>query len=146
MALYFDGIIPTPEGNSKYMAIFYMDTGDKVHIKKVTFGGRGYRDYISYYEEDPEKAFTRRENYLDRHRPRENEFWDSNPMAASALSKWILWNRPTLEESLLSYKRKFKLREPPAGVIARVTDRRMFYGLPKTYREKLENAIRDSKE
>jgi len=41
---------------------------------------------------------------MNRHRTREN--WN-NPMSAGSLSRWILWNKPTLKASISDYKRKF---------------------------------------
>ena len=47
----------------------------------------------------------RKQRYLDRHRAREN--WNDF-MSAGSLSRWILWNRPTLRASISYYKKRFK--------------------------------------
>ena len=79
----------------KYMAIFYKD-GKK--IKTTHFGAAGMSDYTKH------KNKSRKQRYMNRHRTREN--WN-NPMTAGALSRWILWNKPTLKASISDYKRKF---------------------------------------
>jgi hypothetical protein len=79
----------------KYMAIFYED-GKK--IKTIHFGAAGMSDYTKH------KNKSRKKRYMNRHRTREN--WN-NPMTAGALSRWILWNKPTLKESIQDYKKKF---------------------------------------
>jgi len=81
----------------KYMAIFY-DDGKK---KKTThFGSAGMSDFTKNKDEKRKKL------YLERHRKREN--WNSY-MTAGALSRWILWNKPTLSASIADYKKKFNL-------------------------------------
>ena len=79
----------------KYMAIFYQN--DK-KIKTTHFGAAGMSDYTKH------KNKSRKQRYMNRHRTREN--WN-NPMTAGALSRWILWNKPTLKASISDYKRKF---------------------------------------
>jgi len=127
MSLYLDTIIPAEESSDKkYMAIFYLVPSEgKTRIKVIRFGQKPYKDFIQYYEEDPEKAFSKRDAYLQRHRVKESEIWDKNPMTPSALSKWILWNRSTIEESVLSFRKKFKLQKPPKHIVDSVTDKRM---------------------
>ena len=48
----------------------------------------------------------RKKRYIDRHKAREN--W-SDPMTAGALSRYILWNKPTLRASIADYKKRFNL-------------------------------------
>ena len=81
----------------KYMAVFY--DGSK-KVKTTHFGAAGMSDYTKH--KDPE----RKQRYLKRHRTRET--W-SNPMSAGSLSRWILWNLPTLTASKADYKRRFHL-------------------------------------
>jgi hypothetical protein len=45
-------------------------------------------------------------NYLERHEKKEN--WNDY-MSAGSLSRWILWNKVSLNESIKDYMRKFKL-------------------------------------
>jgi hypothetical protein len=52
------------------------------------------------------KDEERKQRYLDRHKANEN--WNK-PDTAGALSRWILWNKPTLRESIQDYKERFGL-------------------------------------
>lgn len=77
----------------KYVAKF--DDG-----QLVAFGSWGYEDYTTHG--DPK----RKERYLKRHRA--NEDWN-DPRTAGALSRWILWNKPTLEASIKDYIKRFNM-------------------------------------
>jgi hypothetical protein len=91
-------IKPSTQKDKKLMAIFYDDDGKK---KKTThFGAKGMSDFTIHKDKE------RKQRYLDRHRKREN--WNSF-MTAGALSRWILWNKPTLKASIADYKKRFKL-------------------------------------
>ena len=85
--------------DKKLMAIFY--EGDK-KIKTVHFGASGYTDYIKSGGDD-----ERKKRYIARH-SNGKEDWN-NYMTAGALSRWILWNLPTLQSSIKNYKKKFNL-------------------------------------
>ena len=82
----------------KYTAIFY--DGEKKK-KTVHFGASGYSDFLKHRDEE------RKKRYIDRHKTREN--W-SDPMTAGALSRFILWNKPTLRASIADYKKRFNLK------------------------------------
>ena len=79
----------------KYMAIFY-ENGKK--IKTTHFGAAGMSDYTKH--KDP----ARKQRYMNRHRATED--W-SKPMSAGALSRFILWNKPSLKASISDYKKRF---------------------------------------
>ena len=79
----------------KYMAVFY-DNGKK--IKTTHFGAAGMSDYTKH--KDP----ARKQRYMNRHRATED--W-SKPMSAGALSRFILWNKPSLKASISDYKKRF---------------------------------------
>ena len=81
----------------KMVARFYKNG---VIIKTVRFGLQGYSDYTKH------KDNNRKLRYLARHKSREN--WN-NPMTAGALSRWILWNKPTIAASIRDFKRRFNL-------------------------------------
>lgn len=81
----------------KLMAVFTQDNGK---TKTTHFGAEGMSDFTKH--KDPK----RKERYLKRHKKNEN--WES-PMTAGALSRWILWNKPTLSGSIKDYKSRFKL-------------------------------------
>jgi hypothetical protein len=52
------------------------------------------------------KNIYRKQNYIDRHC--KNEYWN-NPITAGALSRWILWNKTSLSESIEDYKERFNV-------------------------------------
>jgi len=91
-------ISPAKDAKHKYTAIFF-DDGRKV--KTTHFGYKGMSDFTKH--KDP----SRKSDYIRRHKSKES--WD-NYMSAGALSRWILWNKPTLSESIQSYLRKFHLK------------------------------------
>jgi len=86
------------DGKHKYTAIFFED-GKKV--KTTHFGAKGMSDFTKH--KDP----SRKSEYIRRHKGKES--WD-NCMSAGALSRWVLWNKPTLSESIDSYLKKFRLK------------------------------------
>ena len=80
----------------KFDAVFQYPDG---HTKTVPFGQRGYSDFTKH------KDVTRRARYLKRHSGM-GEHWDQ-PDTPGALSKWVLWNKPTLKASVSDFKRRF---------------------------------------
>ena len=92
-------IKPSTTKTKKYTAIFYDDKNKK--IKTTHFGNKGSSDY-TINKNDKTKM-----NYLKRHEKREN--WN-DPLTAGALSRWILWNKPTLKASISDFKKRFKLK------------------------------------
>ena len=88
--------------NKKWKAVFsqYVD-GKMKKLKVVQFGSKGMDDYTITGDK------LQRTRYLNRHRKREN--WN-DPMTAGALSRWILWNKPTLKGSIKDFKKRFNLK------------------------------------
>ncbi len=88
--------------NKKWKAVFsqYVD-GKMKKLKVVQFGSKGMDDYTITGDK------AQRTRYLNRHRKREN--WN-DPMTAGALSRWILWNKPTLKGSIKDFKKRFNLK------------------------------------
>lgn len=93
---------PSTQRTKKLMASFYNDAGD--HIKTVHFGGAGYGDFIQYSKTDPKLAKAKRLAYIKRHRVSEN--W-RDPMTAGALSRYLLWEKPSLAAALKKFKVMF---------------------------------------
>lgn len=96
-------LFPSPIKTKKYRAIFYEDG---VEFKKTDFGaikedGEPYEDFTQHKDEE------RKNRYIERHRERED--W-SNPYSAGALSRWVLWNLPSLRESWNDFKRRFDIQ------------------------------------
>ena len=84
--------------NKRYQATFYDD--DK-KIKTVSFGLKGGSTYIDHRDDKKKSA------YLARH-SKNNEDWNDF-MSAGSLSRWLLWSKPTITDSLKDYKKRFKL-------------------------------------
>ena len=87
-------IVRSTRKDKKYMAIF---TNPRT---TVHFGAVGYSDFTKH------KDTKRKQRYLNRHRKNEN--WN-NPRTPGSLSRWILWNKPTLKASIKDYKKRFHL-------------------------------------
>ncbi len=92
-------IKPSTSSGKKMMAVFY-DTAKK-KVKTTHFGASGYEDYTTHGD------LQRKQNYLSRH---SNENWNDY-MTAGSLSRYLLWNKPTIKASIDDYMRKFKLKE-----------------------------------
>jgi len=82
----------------KFDAVFEYPDG---HTKTIPFGARGMSDFTKH------KDVTRKARYLKRHSGM-GEHWNK-PDTAGALSKWILWNKPTFKASLADFKTRFNL-------------------------------------
>ena len=82
----------------KYDAVFLYPDG---HTKTTSFGARGMSDFTKH------KDTRRKERYLTRHRGM-NEKWN-DPTTAGALSRWVLWNKPSFRASVADYKKRFNL-------------------------------------
>ena len=84
--------------NKKWDAVFEYPDG---HTKTTPFGAAGMSDFTKH------KDVTRKQRYLKRHSGM-GEHWN-DPTTPGALSRWVLWNKPTFDASLSDYKRRFKL-------------------------------------
>lgn len=97
MPITLVNITKEPENSKhKYKAEFL--EGDKT--KFIKFGAQGYSDYTIH--KDPE----RKERYIARHK---KDLENNYPMRAGYLSRYILWNKPSLEESIKDYKRRLNI-------------------------------------
>jgi hypothetical protein len=89
-------VVPSKRSGKKFDAVFETDG----RTKRVSFGAAGMDDFTKTGDEE------RKRLYLIRHKAREN--WDK-PDTPGALSRWLLWNKPTLEESIRDFRRRFKI-------------------------------------
>jgi Family of unknown function (DUF5754) len=69
--------------------------------KIVSFGAAGMSDYTKH------KNATRKQRYIKRHSGM-GENWEQ-PDTPGALSRWILWNKPSFKDSVADYRRRFSL-------------------------------------
>ena len=88
-------IKPSTRKYKKKMAIFETKDG---RTKTTHFGAKGMSDYTIH------KDVERKTRYITRHAKRED--WD-DPVTAGALSRWILWNKPSYRDSVNDYKIRF---------------------------------------
>ena len=90
--------------NKKMKAVFY-DFNNK-RIRTVHFGFVIGNDFIrTKNEEEKKRHIERYEKYVKNDA---NEITHvEEPMAGITLSRHILWNKPTITESIKDYKKKF---------------------------------------
>jgi len=88
---------PSTRKGKKYMATLKEDDG-KIH--KVHFGALGYQHYTEHRDE------VRKASYISRHRTTEN--WN-DPLTPGFWSRWLLWNKPTINASLMDIKQRYNL-------------------------------------
>ena len=86
-------IAPSSRAAYKYMA---SDGSGTTH-----FGARGYQDFTMHRDE------KRRRSYLSRHASRE-DWGRSGVMTAGWLSRYILWEKPTLEEAVVAASKLYR--------------------------------------
>jgi hypothetical protein len=97
MSLRLKTVRRSHKKEKKWDAVFEKNGREKV----VPFGQKGYSDYTKH------KDKTRKQRYLKRHAGM-GENW-TQPDTPGALSKWILWNKPTFKASLADFKKRFNL-------------------------------------
>jgi len=69
--------------------------------KTVSFGAKGYSDYTKH--KDPK----RKENYIARH-PAAEDRSKSNIASPAWMSRFILWEKPTLQGAVENANKKYK--------------------------------------
>ena len=84
--------------DKKWDAVFIKENGREI---VTPFGQKGYSDYTKH------KDKTRKHRYLTRHSGM-GEHWN-RPTTPGALSRWVLWNKPSFKASVNDYKKKFNL-------------------------------------
>lgn len=92
-------ITKSSKAAKKLMAIFENKTTKR--RKTVHFGAAGMSDFTIHQD------WRRKARYINRHKIREN--W-KDPTTSGALSRYVLWNKKSLEASILDYIKIFKLR------------------------------------
>ena len=100
MSYTYAQLVKSDKSEKKYMLKFYDE--NKKRKKTIHFGSAGMDDFTLTKNED------QKNRYLDRHRKNEN--W-SKADTAGALSRWILWNKPTITASYNDYLQKFGLKK-----------------------------------
>ena len=91
----------SPRKTKKYRAIFTRKKdGAVVH---VDFGARGMNDYSTHHDDLRKHRFLVRFDKLIKKT-------EHNPQSAMTLSRWILWNEPSLEASFKDYLKRYGLK------------------------------------
>ena len=93
---------PYPSTDNKHKFFIISNQG-----KKVNFGSSKHRDYTIYYTEFGKDIANKKRNaYIARH-SKLKEDWN-NPNTAGWWSRFLLWNKPTLEASYNEIKKDLK--------------------------------------
>jgi hypothetical protein len=83
--------------NKKYMAIFEDNKGKR---KTTHFGLKNANDFTLTGDKEARKR------YRERHK---KDLDTNDPTRAGYLAYFILWNKPTIKESIADYKKRFNL-------------------------------------
>ena len=87
-------ISPSKNKHKKYKAVVNNE-------KTIHFGDSRYQDYTMH--KDPK----RKDNYISRHG--KNEDWSKNNIASAGfMSRYVLWEKPTLSGSINNLNNKYK--------------------------------------
>ncbi len=92
-----ESITESPNAKKKLKAVFRLENN---RTKTIHFGAKNYSDFTQHRSEDRKAA------YIARHGVNESF---NDPLTAGALSRWILWNKPTLTASIADFKKRFNL-------------------------------------
>jgi hypothetical protein len=88
---------PATTPSKRLKAVFVLDNG---RTKTIQFGSSGGSTFIEH------KNMGVRAAWLARHAVR-GTF--DQPMSASALSRWVLWEKPTLRGGKAAFRKRFGL-------------------------------------
>ena len=86
---------PIPATDNKHKYYIITNTGSKVY-----FGAKGYSDYTIHKDKE------RKQRYIERHKSKEN-WTKSGVNTAGFWSRWLLWNKPTIQESYKDIQHRF---------------------------------------
>jgi len=87
----------------KYKAIVYYTIDKQDKIKVINFGASGYSDYTKHKDEQ------RKDRYIERHKSAE-DWTKKGVLTAGFWSKWLLWNKPTIDKSKKDISDKFGIK------------------------------------
>ncbi len=76
----------------------------KVGNKTIHFGARGMSDYTIHKDKDRMKLYVKRHGGM-------NENWKKSGIATAGFwSKHLLWNKPSLTDSMKDIEKKFRIK------------------------------------
>ena len=93
-------LIKSPRKNKAYRMVF---TNNKHEVISYTDFGSSMSNYTTHGDEERKRRFLTRFRGLI-------EKYKDEPTAPMTLSKWVLWNQKTVEESFKDYKRHYGLQ------------------------------------
>ena len=96
--LYFS-LMPSSRATKKWAAVMTLPDG---HTRTVHFGAAGMEDFTTH------KDYARKDRYIARH-GRGREDWE-DPTTPGALSRWILWAEPELDDAVRKFRTRFVRR------------------------------------
>jgi hypothetical protein len=94
----FISLEPANNKKHKYQITLQEITSGKIH--KIKFGAYGYDDFTLT------QNHKKKEGYILRHKVSEN--W-TDALKPGTLSRFLLWNKPTLKASLEDYLSRFNI-------------------------------------
>jgi hypothetical protein len=75
----------------------------RVDNRTIHFGAINYSDYTKH------KDIKRKVNYIKRHKVNEN--WNKSGIKTAGFwSRWLLWNKPTIRDSIKNIENKFNVK------------------------------------
>jgi hypothetical protein len=78
--------------------------------KTIHFGSKPNKDFTIYSQESKEIADKKKKAYIARH-SKLNENWNKSGIKSAGFwSKHILWNKPTLRESIKDTEKRFNIK------------------------------------
>lgn len=93
--------------DKKLQAVFTDDGRHRTERQRtVHFGARGYGDFIEYGKRSAALGAAKRAAYIARHGA--TETW-TRPDTAATLSRYILWEKPSLRTAISSFRAKFRV-------------------------------------
>jgi hypothetical protein len=87
--------------SKKYMVKFLNPKTGR--LKTIHFGAAGMIDYTIWHKDEKHKN-----RYLERH-SRFHEDWN-NPYTAGFWSRWLLWNKKTIADSIRDINDRFNIK------------------------------------
>lgn len=91
-------LLKSTDDKKKWMVVIKSKNGNKT----IHFGAAGYDDFTIH------KDVKRKNNYINRHKT--NEDWSKKGILTPGFwSRWILWNKNSIQKSVRDVNRKFNL-------------------------------------
>jgi hypothetical protein len=90
-----------PTRKNKKYSVIVLDGSKTQGHKKINFGDDRYEDFTQHKDDE------RKKRYILRHK--KSEDWN-DPSTAGFWSRWLLWNKPSIEEAKKHIYSKFGIK------------------------------------